>query len=248
MLELPKSLSVVRNKKAEAKLVEKTIEWLEKDSKDRKGIHASDLLDPRKAYYDKTRPKQKMTPRMAGLFFVGKVLHAFFLSALQGKKGTDWSSDGGSTVDKELGISFSPDWTKDGIPGELKTSRAKYEQRLSDKHSYLEQELIYQVGVNSLAGRLAVLMLNLPAPRGEGWGTYPQYRCDDVSCTKKDLSWYKQQIIKVRKALEKALKTKKRTDINKLPLCRDFKCGRSQCAHYNVCKPEGRFGTRRWDK
>lgn len=247
MLKLPTSLTVTRNKKAEEKLVEKTRQWLIKDSSERKGVHASDLLDPRKAYYDRVNP-QPLSNRMVGLFVVGKVLHAFFLSALAGETGTNWKSDGGSTIDKELGISFSPDWVKSGIPGELKTSRAKYEQTVSDMKLYLEQEMIYQAGLKSKDGRLATLMLSLPAPRGEGFGTYPQYRCYDIQCSKADLAKYRKQIIFFRKLLEKALKTKKRADINKLPLCRDFKCSRSACPHFAICKPEGRYGTRRWDK
>jgi hypothetical protein len=233
---------------AEGKLVDKTRAWLEKDSKDRAGIHASDLLDPRKAYYDKTQPKSPLSSRLVGLFFVGKVLHAFFLSALTGEDGVNWKSDGGSTVDKELGFSYSPDWCKDGIPGELKTSRGKYEQSQSDLGLYLEQLLIYMVGKKSVDGKLVVLMLSLPAPRGEGWGTYPQYRAYNVSVSKADLAKYRTQLVATRKLLQAALKSKKRADISKLPLCRPFKCGASQCPHYQVCKPEGRHGTKRWDR
>lgn len=247
MLTLPKSLTVERNKKAEGNLIDKSRIWLEKDSKDRTGIHASDLLDPRKAYYDKVRP-QPLSNRMVGLFFVGKVLHAFFLSALTGETGTNWKSDGGSTVDKELGFSYSPDWCKDGIPGELKTSRGKYEMSTSNLGLYLEQLMIYMVGKKSEDGRLVVLMLSLPAPRGEGWGTYPQYRAYNVHVSKADLAKYKTQLVATRKLLEKALKTNSRKDISRLPVCRQFKCGKSQCPHYEVCKPEGRFGTKRYDR
>lgn len=247
MLKLPQSLTVDRNKKAEENLINKSRLWLEKDSKDRTGIHASDLLDPRKAYYDKVNP-QPLSNRMVGLFFVGKVLHAFFLSALTGETGVNWKSDGGSTIDKELGFSYSPDWCKDGIPGELKTSRSKYEQSKSDLGGYLEQLLIYMVGKKSEEGRLVVLLLSLPAPRGEGWGTYPQYRAYNVHVSKADLTKYKSQLVATRQLLVHALKTNKRSDIAKLPLCREFKCGRTQCPHYDNCKPEGRYGTRRWDK
>jgi len=248
MLALPALIQIDRNKKAEVGLVDKTRAWLEKDSSDRKGIHASDLLDPRKAYYDKTQTKVPLSERLVGLFFVGKVLHAFFLSALTGEDGVNWKSDGGSTIDKTLGISYSPDWCKNGVPGELKTSRGKYEMRPSDLSLYLEQLMIYMTGEKSTYGRLVVLMTNLPAPPGQGWGTYPQYRCFDINVTKTALAEYAKQIIRVRKALVLALKTKKAKNINALPLCREFKCGKSQCPHYLVCKPEGRFGTKRWDK
>jgi hypothetical protein len=248
MLTLPKSLEIIRNKTAEANLVEKTRTWLEADSKDRSGIHASDLLDPRKAYFDKTQPKQPLSERMVGLFFVGKVLHVFFLSALHGTTGADWKSDGGSTVSKKLGFSFSPDWVKDGIPGELKTSRGKYEMRNSDLSLYLEQELIYQVGLKSTKGRLVVLLTNLPAPPGQGFGTFPQFRAYNISVSKSDLLTYEKQLVKTRKALELALKTKKDKDIRALPLCREFKCSRSACPHFSVCAPEGRIGVKRWER
>lgn len=249
MLKLPPSLTVDRNKNAEAKLIDKSRKWLEKDSKDRKGIHASDLLDPRKAYYDKINP-QPLSNRMVGLFFVGKVLHAFFLSALRGEEGVNWKSDGGSIVDKELGFSFSPDWgmAKDEDPGELKTSRGKYEQSTRDLGLYLEQLVTYMAGKKRENGKLVVLMLSLPAPRGEGWGTYPQYRAYDVHVPKADLLKYRTQLIATRKLLQAALKSNSKKDIAKLPLCREFKCGKSQCPHYTDCKPEGRWGTKRWDR
>lgn len=249
MLTLPRSLTVERNKHAEQKLIDKTRKWLEHDSKDRTGIHASDLLDPRKAYYDKINP-YPMSTRMVGLFMTGKVLHAFFLSALTGEVGVNWKSDGGSIVDKELGFSFSPDWgtAKDEDPGELKTSRSKYEQSKSDLGLYMEQLVTYMAGKKRENGKLVVLMLNLPAPRGESYGTYPQYRAYDVHVSKSDLLKYRTQLIATRKLLEKALKTRKKLDINKLPICRTFKCGASNCPHYEVCKPEGRYGKKSWDR
>lgn len=238
MLIMPKSLSIERNEKAEAKLVDETKAWLEKDSKDRTGIHASDLLDPRKAYFDKRFP-QPLNRRMVGLFFVGKVLHAFFLSALNGEDGVNWKSDMGSTVDPELKISYSNDWEKNGIPYEFKTSRSKYEQKNADLTLYCEQLLIYMVAKKSTTGRLVVLQTSLPAPRGEGWGTYPQYRAYTIRCSQADLDKYKAQIVKTRKALEKALKTKSHKG---LELCRKFKCGEGNCPHWERCKPEGRYG------
>src|ERR1700693_2661564 len=110
MLTLPKLIQIERNKKAEVALVDKTRTWLEKDSADRSGIHASDLLDPRKAFYDKTQPKQALSARLVGNFIVGKLLHILFLSALHSKDGVDWKSDAGSTIDKSLCISVTPDW------------------------------------------------------------------------------------------------------------------------------------------
>ena len=71
-------------REAEQKLVEQTRAWLKNDHRDPR-IHASDLFDPRKAYWDRQHPVEPST-RMVGHFFVGKVLHAFFLSALNGRR------------------------------------------------------------------------------------------------------------------------------------------------------------------
>jgi hypothetical protein len=240
MLILPKSLNIERNKEAEAGLIEKTRKWLEHDSKDRTGIHASDLLDPRQAYFNKRYP-HPLSDRMVGTFFVGKTLHAFFLSAFTGATGTDWKTDGGSHENKELGITWSADWIKNGVPYEFKTSRSKYEQSPSDLKSYLEQLLIYMVGTGSTTGKLITLMYNLPAPRGQGWGSFPQYRAYDISITQKDLDAYKLQLKKTVKLLTTALKKKSHKD---LPLCREFKC--MGCPHFEKCKPEGRYGKKRF--
>lgn len=240
MLLLPKSTTVERDKKYEQSLIDKTRAWLVKDSKDRKGIHASDLLDPRKAYFDKLYP-QPLSDRMVGTFFVGKTLHAFFLSALQGKKGTDWSTDSGSNEDKELGITWSADDLTNGIPHEFKTSRSKYEQSTSDLKSYLEQELIYMAASKSLRGRISTLMYNLPAPRGQGWGSFPQFRSYKITVTKEDLKKYRLQIKQTANMLRTALKKK---SFKNLPLCREFKC--MGCPHFERCKPEGRYGKKRF--
>ena len=242
MLTLPKNLkdNVTRDKKYEQGLIEKTRAWLVNDSKDRKGIHASDLLDPRKAYFDKRYP-QDLSDRMVGTFFVGKTLHAFFLSALQGKKGTDWSTDSGSNEDTELGITWSADDLTNGIPHEFKTSRSKYEQYFADLKSYLEQELIYMAAAKSTRGRISTLMYNLPAPKGHGWGSYPQFRSYKIEVSKEDLKEYRLQIKKTVKLLKDALKKKSHKD---LPLCREFKC--MGCPHMERCKPEGRYGLKRF--
>lgn len=242
MLILPKSLKAERNKNAERSLINKTRTWLENDSKDRTGIHASDLLNPRKAYFDKLYP-QKLSDRLVGTFFVGKTLHAFFLSALTGAKGTDWKTDGGSHENKELGITWSADWIKNGVPYEFKTSRSKYEQTFSDLRSYLEQLLIYMVSTDSTTGKLVTLMYNLPVPRSQGWGSAPQYRAYDVTVSKSDLAKYKSQLRETVELLKSALRRKSPKG---LPLCKEFLC--MGCPHFERCKPEGRYGKKRFQR
>lgn len=252
MLKLPK-LDIERNEDAEDALVETTKAWLADEGKARDTrIHASDLLDPRKAYWNRFH-KEEVTPKMVGNFFVGKVLHAFFSTAMNKKKGLSLvDTDVGGTWDKSLGISFSNDWEKpcktqdspNGIPYELKTSRALNEQTNKDLGTYLEQLFIYAAAKMSLVGRLVVLRL-MAKDNKKGWGSYPQYRCYEVRWTKKDLLDYRKQIIATRKLLEKALKLKKP---KLLETCREWKCGKGNCGHWDLCKPEGRYGTAKWGK
>src|SRR5574341_374313 len=98
MLKLPNSLNIRRAYGAEDKLLEYTKKWLEQEERDPR-IHVSDLLNPRMAYWKRKAPKE-LSDRLAVMFLVGKVLHAFVLSAVEGKKGTDWSTDTGQEYDK----------------------------------------------------------------------------------------------------------------------------------------------------
>ncbi len=252
MLTLP-VLDIMRNEDAEDALVETTKAWLAQEGKERDPrIHASDLLDPRKAYWNRHH-KEEVTPKMAGNFMVGKVLHAFFSTAMNKKQGLSLvDTDVGGTWDKSLGISFSNDWEKDckttdspnGIPYELKTSRALNEQTNRDLSSYLEQLCIYMVAKKSLVGRLVVLRL-MGKDNAKGWGSYPQYRAYEITWTKPSMAKYRKQIVETAKLLTKALKLKKP---KLLEICRDWKCGKGNCGHWELCKPEGRYGTEKWGK
>lgn len=242
MLELPKDGEIVRDEEAEEQIRSKFLRWLEHENKDRDPrIHASDLLDPRKAYWNRQH-KEPMTPQMIGNFMVGKVLHAFFSTAMNDKAGLSLQeTDAGGQWSEELGITYSNDYALGKIPYEYKTSRAMKEQSISDLYAYREQLSIYQAAKNSLVGRLVVLRLN-GEDRIKGYGTYPQPRCYEQTLTKKGLAFFKKQIKATVALLTKALKTKKKKDIQMLPVCRRWKCGPKNCGHWDLCRPEGRFG------
>lgn len=245
MLTLPK-FEIERDHDAEKAMVKKTIKWLKGESSKRDPrIHASDLLDPRKAYWNRQH-EEVMDDRMAGNFMTGKVLHAFFNTLMSGGVGLSIEeTDDGGNWDEDLGITFSPDFFKNGIPYELKTSRAIKEQTIRDLSAYLEQLFIYMAGKRSLTGRLLVYRINA-ADKKKGYGTYPQYRAYEVTWTKKELEGYRKQLKTNRIKLQKALKTNKKKDIQMLPLCRDWKCGRKSCGHFDLCKPEGRYTNKRF--
>ena len=77
------------------------------------------------------------------------MLHAFFLSALNGEKGVNWASDAGSVWDKALGIMWSNDWEdKSKTPHIRGSSRPHVNQRDGRKpmpRPHCEQLLIYMV-------------------------------------------------------------------------------------------------------
>ena len=79
-LIIPESVIATRQPQTEKKLTKQAREWLEGDDRS-EGIHASDLLDIRQAYWRHVDP-QELSDREVWTFLIGKVLHAFTLSAI----------------------------------------------------------------------------------------------------------------------------------------------------------------------
>lgn len=240
MLKLPEDVRINRNRAAERTLLDYTHKWLAQEERDPR-LHVSDLLNPRLAYWKRVKPAKKLSDRLAVMFLVGKVLHAFVLSAVEKQKGTDWSTDTGSEYSEELDIVYSMDAFKNGIPRELKTSRSLYEPRTTtDLQTYLEQLLSYSAAKRTTNGQLWILYLNLKDDVGR---TAPAFRCYDVDATKAGMRKFVQQMLATKDALADALKRK---DPSALPLCQQFMCGK-YCEWWSVCKPPHRYqyGTNR---
>lgn len=233
MLEVPDSLTIKRSKKSEALLMERSRKWIE-GAERTPGIHASDLLSPRMAYWHRIRPTP-ISDRLVTTFLIGKVLHAFVLSAVDEAKGTDWSTDEGSKTSKELGIEYSIDSFLGKIPRELKTSRSPFEPRdAKDIWHYIEQLLIYMAAEDKTTGEIWVLYLSLR----EKSKTNPAYRAYKITVSQEDLDALKKHFKGMADAINKALDTKDHTP---LPLCAAFKCKRTECAYFDECKPETRW-------
>jgi hypothetical protein len=241
MLQLPESLNIERSLKSEAALLKRGKDWLAQDER-KGGLHASDLMDPRQAYFKHTDPRP-IQDRLVNVFLVGKIGHIIVLSTVDKAEGLNVTSDEGSEWSEELGIWYSADKTLAGIPRELKTTRSFFDAKtVKDLELYCEQLMIYMVARNSTVGQLWVLYLNLKDADGK---TAPSWRAFTVTVSEADLAKYKAQLIKTRKALTKAIDTK---DPEGLPLCRKFKCGAKNCEYWDQCKPEGRYGLseRKW--
>lgn len=237
MIIIPESVTISRKKAREAELYDVTRTWLEREERT-PGIHASSLLDPLKGYWDHMNPGP-LPNRLVTMFMVGKVLHAFILGAHAGAVDIN-TSDGGS-ADSGLGYVYSPDLVHEGMVREVKTSRSFYEPKdLEDVAMYVEQLLTYMVPTNTLESELWVLYLNL---KEEG-KTSPAFRCYSVHISQADLDSVRERLVVTTSALAKAIELK---DPAGLELCREWKCGAGNCEHYDLCQPEGRYGTERFD-
>lgn len=240
MIPLPESLKVARNNKSERMLLDKAKDYVTKDERT-PGIHASDLLDTRQAFWKHVDP-QPLTDRLTVTFLVGRVLHAFVLGAVDGDVDISVTDDGSSKSDR-LGISYSPDKVLDGVVRELKTSRSFYEPKdVKDLDIYIEQLLVYMAATQTTTSQLWVLYLNL---RNEEGKTAPDFRSFDVSISPEDLQRVTEYLKESRVQLEAAIAAQ---DWRRLDLCREWKCGRGNCEWYDKCKPEGRYGTQEFDE
>jgi hypothetical protein len=239
MVSLPKSLVVTRSRAKERVLNEQMRAWVE-GAERAPGVHASDILDPRLAYWRRKQPRP-LPARLVWMFATGRILHELWYSARRGLR--HLVSDGGPRRSEDLGITFSPDDCEviDGRPVEWKTTRSFYAPTtLRDLRVYVEQLLVYMAALDVRTGDLPVLYLNLRDP--ETRRTEPQVRVFELRVAQHDLDALKTEIRETARALQDALA---RGDHTALPLCREWKCGRDRCDYFDHCKPEGRWKPRR---
>lgn len=233
MIPIPDSVAIRRNKKSEALMLDTARAWLEKQER-AEGWHASDMLNPRRAFWQRTL-QMPLDDRQVPIFLIGKVLHGFVLGAMQGK--VDISvTDEGSSYSEDLGLWYSPDWDK-GDVAEFKSSRAfKEPENLDDIRSYVEQLLIYMAAKRRTDAELWVLYLNL---KDEQRRTEPQFRAYRISISEGDLEVVRDAIKSTRESLEEALAVGNHKN---LPLCAEFLCSERMCPFWHKCQPEGRYG------
>lgn len=229
MIRLPQ-LDITRDELEEVKLYQEIRTWLEKsDTKRSDEIHATDLIDPRIAYWRRKAPKE-LSERQVWFFSVGKILHNLILILDETK------TDEGTF--EELGILYSPDKLQDGHPVELKTHRGQTEPALSNIQKefshYFEQLLIYCVLTNSLIGFLWVLFINLKDRTNR---TAPEIRCYRVVLTEGQFYQVESEVTRMRDLLTDTLTT---NNYRQLPLCRSWKCG-TACGWWHQCQPELRY-------
>lgn len=237
MLPLPKGLNIDRDHDEERDLLAKARAYLERS--ERKGIHASDLIDERLAYWKRVDP-QPLSDRLVNMFVVGQVAHAI-IEVIKGAEGDYTKSDSGTKHFED--IYYSPDFMNfHGEPDEIKTTRSFYLPRapyLPDDdtfHMYFEQLMIYMAAEGKTTGRLTLLYLNA---KGEDNRTMPQFFVWKVQTTEAALEAFRKVILARKTRLQTAIDAK---DCSALPVCREWKCGEKECYYWNQCKPPGRYG------
>ncbi len=234
VIPLPPSLKVVRDEHQEVTLLTQARQWIQKDDRE-PGVHASDLLDLRLAYWRNIKPTEP-SEREVWLWLVGRVLHHFVLNIAGGTRN---HTDTDTGAHEEFGILYSPDNFKDGMPIELKTTRAFFEpdedKIVEDFHHYLEQLCIYMVLSNALTGFRWMLFINL---RDAAHKTWPEPRCYRVELTQDQFETLEQHISATRDLF---LTAQKDRNHKILEPCRAWKCGSDRCVFWGDCKPEGRW-------
>lgn len=241
VIPIPEGVTLGRNKRDERWLLEQSRAWLESGER-AKGLHASDLLAIRKAFWRTVDPRP-LTDREIGLFLPGKILHAFVLGAAAGTTPDIATSDEGSRFNEELGIWYSPDWDKSDL-AEFKTARNFVEPTtLEDLDTYIQQLLVYMACEKKLAAKIWVLFLNLRDPVTRR--TTPTFRCYEVTASEENLAEVRAHIQSTKADFEQAIATQ---TWRHLDLCPSWMCGRTNCLWYDKCQPEDRYGTKDFDK
>lgn len=235
------------NDTLELHIIDKVKECMDaKPQRDSSRIHASDLKELRKAYWQRIVPKSA-TPAEVGFWLAGLGHHYWMVYSMYGIDDTQEESK----YDKGLGIYYSPDLNSDR--GEFKTSR--YWQlpngplEAADAFKFYERQCrTYAVAEKIDYWNLVVLFL---FPPNEYKQKQPVLKAYTYRFTKKELADERKQIKADVLALRTALDSQ---SCSELPLCSEGICfkmvgqGRGKpkkkvpmCKWWEECKPEGRY-------
>jgi len=182
-------------------------------SEAREGIHLSDLLAPRKKYWQTIKP-MKPSLKEISYWTSGSAIEDKFLRAIGYEHGEmkEWQ-----------GIKYTPD-TFFNFPAEIKSRRralAKEGEEAQMYDHYLKQLKGYCAVENKQKGWLIVLSL---AEKQDNNKTMPEWRYYDVMFTKDELLEEQARLINTRASLMVALERKDHTF---LPECASWMCGKT---------------------
>ena len=180
-------------------------------SETREGIHLSDLLAPRKKFWQTIKP-MKPTIEEISYWTSGSAIEAKFLSAIGYEHGEtkEWN-----------GILYSPD-SFFNFPAEIKSRRRNLAEEGKEPETYewyLKQLRGYCALANKQKGWL--IILSLLEKRDEN-KTSPEWAYYDVTFTQEEIESERVVLLSTKSFLEKALKE---NNIKLLIPCPKWMCG-----------------------
>lgn len=234
-------MRITLNTKRRDQIVQLTTQELQKE---RTGIHASDLLAPRLAFYRKLQPLP-LTLDEIGYFATGHGHHMFLVTLMANKKHTSQEE---SKYSKRYNITYSPDLS--ALQAEFKTSRLQSIPETEAEcrkmyEEYTKQSLVYAICEQVDKWNLYINFIGL---REKYRVLPPRIECYTIHWSQEEIQEGIEWIDTTVKLLAQSLKTKKLN--KKLPLCAEFKCYRWDnatkekkvvCPYFEQCKPEGRY-------
>lgn len=247
-------MKIIRSKDDEDRIYDKTRAYLNSRPRSVDKLHVSDLLYPRKAFFQKTDPKPISNLQVC-YFTAGRAHHEIIEACFKEKPKVHWwkravdaakaeLKKGSKISDKppksttdsgeheRFGVLFSPDMIWNKVPVEIKTSRMQREPASDDyaeKYSgYLKQLKMYMALMDSARGGLMVFFLGLK----NGWRFIPEFRFYKVRLSSLELKHTLRDIKEGAAKLNKALRTKQH---RRLELCPSFMC--NDCVWFKKCAP-----------
>lgn len=180
------------------------------NKKEREGIHLSDLLTPRRAYFQKLFPKPALPDEIL-----------YWLSGSAIESGLGRALGVGHAEPKQFeGVYYTPDFILDSIT-ELKSRRrflaAEGNEETEYEH-YLNQLKGYLAFSKQNKGNLIIISL---AEKIDNWKTKPVLAGYRVEYTDDELAGIRYELLRTKEQLEIALENK---DFSKLSLCPRWMC------------------------
>jgi len=237
-------MEIRRNYTLEEQVNDAARVFLEKTDR-AEGLHFSDLLTPRKAYWKKKLPKP-LDAREIGFFIAGRAHHEVILAIMKRQGKISAEADEGSKLWD--GVFYSPDFNL-GFLAEIKSTRKQKEPPArwikKEFKNYLNQLHQYMAAEDKTTSILIVFFISLRHD-DKNKTTFPVIRCYQVETTKAENEEKKKHMKKTKKLILKAIEN----DTPKiLPLCPAWQCcsggwrgpAIKNCKWYDDCKPEGRY-------
>ena len=216
---------IQRNNDIEQKITQQVQDTWIAQERDRHSIHLSDLLAPRKAYFQRILHKPPSITEI--LYYISGLGIEEKLTRLLGERHV--------RARTRLGISYSPDLCLDISPDlgilltEVKSRRRALpennEEAIKETFDYYLAQLSGYCALDHKNNGL-LLVLSLAEKVDDSYKTEPVLASYLVEYTKRELKERRKELAHLRELLGTALRTKTGGDFDELPQCPKWMCGR----------------------